>query len=521
MQPAETFTVEYNYTVPAGETSVTNKATITATTEKGSTITGDDDETTQVYTGTLDINLAPIVIYTGGTGSKQTIVVDKEGGNVPSTDSGLPTFGVTMQIEGSNTPLKTTDGIILYDISGNSSRNGFSWKAIAYNDNATTLMQLDPQGETKPVRIELTDKDDPDATIESDHFDIGSDLYKTYTVSFFADGAPSDTALLVAEINGAYYQIHYNSTTLTVRGTTSSEAPTTSVVHEEKDLAKDSKYPQALIKNSDAEFYYVSDNSVTNNTDNTENSDNKLKVHDTSSVSLLTDEIVNPNVAADQEYVQKMKDEVMNDKILTDALAQAQNNGTAKWRFYYMDLVLADNGNAVLTTPDDVIIYWPYSDNTLTYEEAKSGDYTLQVVHYVGLNRNYTSSAFGEQLSKCSIESYDVQVTEKGLCFKVPAKDGFSPFALVWAKTKTVTPPTTEDEEDTTTPTATATPAPTQAPVATPAPAGTPAPADASAPAAAVIPQTGDSLPVGLLGGAAALAAAAFVVLFILRRRKQ
>ena len=63
------------------------------------------------------------------------------------------------------------------------------------------------------------------------------------------------------------------------------------------------------------------------------------------------------------------------------------------------------------------------------------------------------------------------------------------------------------------TPAATRTPAPTAAP----APAATAAPAAASA---AVIPQTGDTMPVGLLGGVAVIAAAAFVVLLVLRKRK-
>lgn len=45
-------------------------------------------------------------------------------------------------------------------------------------------------------------------------------------------------------------------------------------------------------------------------------------------------------------------------------------------------------------------------------------------------------------------------------------------------------------------------------------------PAPAAAAASAVIPQTGDALPVGLLGGVAVIAAAAFVALLVLRKRK-
>lgn len=56
-------------------------------------------------------------------------------------------------------------------------------------------------------------------------------------------------------------------------------------------------------------------------------------------------------------------------------------------------------------------------------------------------------------------------------------------------------------------PAATATPVPTAAPTAQPT-------------ATAVIPQTGDTMPVGLLGGMTAIAAAAFVALLVLRKRK-
>ena len=62
----------------------------------------------------------------------------------------------------------------------------------------------------------------------------------------------------------------------------------------------------------------------------------------------------------------------------------------------------------------------------------------------------------------------------------------------------------------------------TGAPTPAPTPAATPAARTAAAPAAVsgVIPQTGDEMPVALLGGSAAAAAAALAVLLGVRKRR-
>ena len=111
--------------------------------------------------------------------------------------------------------------------------------------------------------------------------------------------------------------------------------------------------------NPDAKYYYVSNNDVTTDGENT--TEGKLQVVNTSSVSLLVDEIVDQTVEGDQQYVQMMKDKVEADNTILGAVPA----DTARvWRFYYMDLVLADNGNAVLTTDKDVdcLLYTSYRD---------------------------------------------------------------------------------------------------------------------------------------------------------------
>lgn len=83
---------------------------------------------------------------------------------------------------------------------------------------------------------------------------------------------------------------------------------------------------------------------------------------------------------------------------------------------------------------------------------------------------------------------------------------------VVNSKPATPTPSATPPE---TTPTPQPTPAPTPTPVSQPTPQPTAAPAAVSA-----IPQTGDEMPVALLGGSAAAAAAALAVLLVVRKRR-
>lgn len=213
-----------------------------------------------------------------------------------------------------------------------------------------------------------------------------------------------------------------------------------------------------------------------------------LKVEDTSSVSLLVDEIVDQSVETDQQYVQMMKDKVEADG---GVLGKVPADTTRIWRFFYMDLVLANNGNAVLTTDKDVTIYWPYPDG-VTYQDVVDGKYDVKVLHYTGLNRNYASDAFATELNDCRMAVYTVTPTEQGLCFTVPSSDGFSPYALVY-QTSTKTPeekPGTDEgnggssdnsnsNNNQTTTTSNTTESKATAPAATPAPT-----------AASIIPQT-------------------------------
>ncbi len=497
LQPGQAMTVEYVYAVKDSDKDpVHNDVAVTATTVKDLTAKGDGSADVNVYEGTITVAPASIVIYTGGTGGQS--VVDDDGSIVSS--EGIPTLGFTFSQNGELMTFSAEDTLTLIDISGGD-RAGYSWTGTLYNKNAKTLLQLDPTAGAEnedPVRIQLTDPDDPNKVFTNDEFEIGEDLYKVYKTAIFTNIADGQEANVVAEINGKYYKVELGEAELSIRGTTSS-AVSTFVANSEESLKDNVHVPQAVVPEN-AKFYYVGTNGITNNGDNS----GSLAVEDTSSVSLLVDEIVDQTVETDQEYVQKMKEKVEADSNILGAVPA----DTARlWRFYYMDLVLANNGNAVLTTDQNVDIYWPYPDG-VTYQDVVDGKYNFTVLHYTGLNRNYESGNFEQELKDCSVEKYTVTPTENGLKFTVPSADGFSPYALVYQySTKGPDQTVTVEGDD----------HPDIAEAIANGTWGQPTPT----PAPAVIPQTSDDMPLGMLIGAAAVAAAALVVLTVLRRRRR
>ena len=507
----ETMTVTYNYEVTEeaaadGTLTVTNTVDVTGTTAAGATATKSATAETEVYAGNAELELALIVIYTGGDGSNQAVVGD-DGEMFDANEAGLPTFGMTMTLP-DNTPVTVEDNEAaaeLYDVtSDDGERANFKWSAVAYNGNATVLMQLTPEKGTDAARIKLID--DKGNAVTSDEFSVEDTLCQTYDTELYVQ--EEEGTQIIAEVDGKYYNIHYENSTLTIRGTTP-DAKTNTVANDASQLKPDVDVPQAVVP-SDASYYYVSGNG-----DNS----GVLKVEDTSSVFLLVDEIVDQSVETDQQYVQMMKDKVEADG---GVLGKVPADTTRIWRFFYMDLVLANNGNAVLTTDKDVTIYWPYPDG-VTYQDVVDGKYDVKVLHYTGLNRNYASDAFATELNDCRMAVYTVTPTEQGLCFTVPSSDGFSPYALVYqASTKTPEENPGTDEgnggssdnsnsnNNQTTTTSNTTESKATAPAATPAPT-----------AASIIPQTGDSLPLGLLFAVAGLAVAAMVALTVVYRRRR
>ena len=526
LAPGKNLTVKYTHKVEEkdlaqqsdGSFVVTNTVNVTAKTENGGEAKGEDTEETTVYAGTLTLTPAPIVIYTGGT-SGQTIV-DENGSIITNDTLGLPVLGFLFKDStGTAIGVKDHNHLTLYDISG--LRDGrYSWTATPYNENSTVLYQLAPSGDNaddkENVRIQLLDQETGQVW-DTDAFQIGDYLYKQYTTEICTE-LGNGNAQVVAKVGNSYYKVTSATSTLTVRGTTN-DVKTNQVVSSPENLDNTIDTPQAVVA-PDAKYYYVSNNDVTSDEENT---GDKLQVEDASSVSLLVDEIVDQAVETDQQYVQMMKNKAETDASLLGAVPA----DTARvWRFYYMDLVLADNGNAVLTSDKDLTIYWPYPEG-ITYQDALSGKYDFTVLHYTGLDRNYKSATFGDELDQCNVVKYEVTPTEQGLMFTVPAKDGFSPYALVYEYStkpaeepaeEPTAKPTEEPKAPEQTVTATGDDHPDIAGAKADGTWGQPTPTPA---AGTVIPQTGDDMPLTALMGVAAVAAAALVVLVIVRRRRR
>lgn len=136
----DTMTVTYNYEVTEeaaedGTLTVTNTVNVTGTTADNVTATKSATAETEVYAGNVELELAPIVIYTGGDGSNQAVVGD-DGEMFDANEAGLPTFGMTMTLP-DNTPVTVEDNEAaaeLYDVtSDDGERANFKWSAVAYN----------------------------------------------------------------------------------------------------------------------------------------------------------------------------------------------------------------------------------------------------------------------------------------------------------------------------------------------------------------------------------------------------
>lgn len=250
---------------------------------------------------------------------------------------------------------------------------------------------------------------------------------------------------------------------------------------ETEDSAQTALHNAYVVKDADTKFYI---------------NESKVDVDEENfaKVSLLFDDIVSD---ADNEeaagYETTLKDTAL-EKI--DA-----NLKDVKYQAKYLDLVDANNGNVWLTPSKDVTVYWPYPEGT-------NKNTKFYLVHFENLDRNIALDDVESSIESAKTELMTVETDEYGISFRTSS---FSPFVLVWDGAQGQTTPPTDDGNDTTTNNNTNTTTVNVTNNATPA----------QPQAAAVIPQTGDEMPVGLLGGVAAVAAAAFVALFVIRKRKK
>lgn len=437
----------------------------------------------------VEIAPANMIIYMGGEKGYDGAVVNTDTGVIEASTS-LPVLGFTVTLPNG----VEADNLKLQYKNGDTVRQ---WTLKPYDGNEShNVYRIEPVpgSETKNVRMVFTNS--RGETITEDKFDVSKNLNQTLTVKVYGEGIEEDKVSILC--GDEEYPIKTMEGTITVRGTTSNVSYADVVENPDQNYKPaDPEKPDQVIPGA----------TVPTGTVFAING-GEVHVGADAQVALLFDAIIDSNAGTESKNYTELLEEKAED-ILTPA-----GNATRHTEFRYLDLVDQKNGNAWVAAqdasgkPQTVTVYWPLPEGT-----TKDTKFTL--LHFEGLNRGMTPQEITDKLTAPDYTPEtisDLRVTDTHVIFETT---GFSPFALVWDSTKpqTTTPGDDNNNNNNT----------TKNNVTVTDKADAPAPAAAAPSAAAsgaAIPQTGDTLPVGLLGGVAAVAVAAFVVLLVLRKRK-
>lgn len=469
-----------------------------------------------------DIIVTPenLTIYRGGEKTEETgsnvNIVNGEGKELEN-DGSLPEIGFSLKLSDelnqrlrdnlgveSDTVLDLSDYITL--TAKTTSGQTLTWKLAPYGEgtsatNAETgyyIYKIVPTDDSDGAKLNVSFRDKEGNYVGTDDFDIQDHgtLAETYTMMIYGDRV--DASTLYATItydNGktetASVQGAEDPATLTVRYTNEDATVTQSYnTVAEASKAEDGNNQSQLTKSA----YMIrgnADHFMVNNSD--------VQVDD-QDVSLLFDDIAE---TTDTNYADTLKTKAV------DAVKEKNadvDTSKLKTEAKYLDLVDATNGNVWVTSDDEVTIYWPFPAGT----DAST---TFYVAHFDGLDRDKDVATMTNEVNGATATLMNVKTDQYGVYFTTSS---FSPYVLVWDTTTTsggggshgggdggTTNNNNNTNNNTTTVNVTSTAA--AQPQAAPA----------------AIPQTGDAMPVGLLGGLAAAAAAGFAALFVIRKRKQ
>lgn len=470
-----------------------------------------------------DIIVTPenLTIYRGGEKTEETgsnvNIVNGEGKELEN-DGSLPEIGFSLQLSTelnnrlrnnlgveSDTVLDLSDYITL--TAKTTSGQTLIWDLTPYGEgtsatNAETgyyIYKIVPTDDSDGAKLNVSFRDKEGNYVGTDDFDIQDHgtLAETYTMMIYGDRV--DASTLYATItydNGktetASVQGAEDPATLTVRYTNEDATVTQSYnTVAEASKAEDGNNQSQLTKSA----YMIrgnADHFMVNNSD--------VQV-DGQHVSLLFDDIAE---TTDTHYA-----DTLNKKAIEAVKQEDSDVDTSKLKTEakYLDLVDATNGNVWVTTGNkQVTIYWPFPEGT----DAST---TFYVAHFDGLDRDKDVAGMTTEVNDATATLMNVKTDQYGVYFTTSS---FSPYVLVWDTTTTsggggshgggdggTTNNNNNTNNNTTTVNVTSTAA--AQPQAAPA----------------AIPQTGDAMPVGLLGGLAAAAAAGFAALFVIRKRKQ
>lgn len=459
---------------------------------------------------------ADITIYMGGEDGYDGVLADEEQGTTVTGNNSLPTPGFYFTLPAdlnqvlSNAlgkdPTTAIDlsGLVTVTATGDDGK-ARTWKLERYGveggsstaivDEASGLERfiykiVPMETGQAPVRVQFTDKE-TGWTATSDNFTPDTALHNEYTMELYTGGVNPNSITMTFELptdkGGQTYTCGYDqenskSGTLTVRYANNDALIIDAVEDMDAEIAKEDEmfYVEA---DSDQSFF-INEQDTAGTGEDTHKTGVEVDFTD---VSLLADDIITQERA---------------DALYDRAEQAAESAGLENVNMFakYFDLVDKENGNAWLTPADGetVTVYWPYPAGTDKNTEFK-------LYHFEGLDREMQVEDVERAVYDAKMVDMTITKGETGITFETGS---FSPFVLAWENPAEQPSGGSGSEEN-------------PAPTATPQP--TPAPAEAetvAAPAAAAVPQTGDEMPVALLGVSAAGAAVVFVALLAVRKRR-
>ena len=515
VEQSKTYTYTYTVNQADAGNNLTNTAAVT-----GDELDPDDpddegkDERPVKDDGTVTMQPADITIYMGGE-KGYTGVVDDDG-NIVQNGNGSeslpePGFYFTLPDE-INRELSAAlgeDPDAAVDLSKYIKVTAMAnddkprtWTLKQYGATTSTALigegeaqrahfvyEIEPAKGQDPIRVQFTHDG---KTIVSDKFDVTNALYEEYGMSLYLGGVDRNTIAFVITIpeaaDGSPAKTYYcgfkesEPATLTVRYASDAHT-TTKAVTNGNEIDTDNF---GLLVEDGQKFNINQKDASADGVDVT-----------AKDVSLLVDSLVGG------------EDYTYTSELYSKAVTAAGFKSSGVWG-QYLDLVDAENGNAWLTPEGEVTVFWPYPAG-VTKDTG-----TIKLYHFEGLDRDMATGDVMAEINNTDAVEVPITRLDDGFTFKTSS---FSPFVLVQDTTQPSggeDKPTGGDDgnndnnnNNTNTNNNTTTVNVTSTAAAQPQAA------------TAAIPQTGDAMPVGLLGGLAAAAAAGFAALFVIRKRKK
>lgn len=374
----------------------------------------------------ISIQPADITIYTGGDGYESVVTGEGEDDTVGTASDGLPEpgFYITLPDDVNAWLLQNAkeedivlneDGQEVVDLSQyltftyNFGGQQRTWKLERYDNNAdNTSMAFNKfiyrilpaevynaeTGKTEeiPIRLQFTQGED---FMTSDDFNVSQgELYQNYSMTIYAGDLNQGLVKAELTVNGEtnQYSAVVMPGTLSIRGVN------------EEDPINDVNTGAPASEVGEITAYVPTDTNFYIN-------DSDLEVADPDAVALLVDSIVpDPDNTLYNSAIDKF----------------SEITSSHDYQMQYLDLVDTSNGNAYVTTDQNVDIYWPYPEGTDQNTE-------FYVVHYEGLDRDVNNELDGTGYVKDMVlfseDNGALEMTDHGIKFTV---NSFSPFALFW-----------------------------------------------------------------------------------------